>query len=310
MTYSKMSPQSGGRQGKILAGLSKIYRQGFAYILLLPLFCLIATLVAYPLGTVGWLSLHKAKLLVGGGYQYVGLDNFISILFDERFIHSILLTSKYVSMAVSLEFLIGFGFALLLNREMKGIGLFRTFFLLPLAIMPVVVGLTYRIILNYKAGPVNYLFTLLGMEPQQWLSKSYLALLSVVIVDIWRWSPVTMLLLAAALKSLPNELYEAGRIDGGGTLTLFSHITLPLLKPVILVVLLMRLIGTYRVFDIIFMLTEGGPGTSTESISFYIFQLAFRRWQLGKAAVTSFYFLLIIIAFAVVMIKIMREKSY
>lgn len=276
--------------------------QWLAYIFLLPLFAVIGGLIVYPLGTSIWIAFRDFNPMYGRS-TFVGLGNFIQLLSQERFVTAITITCIFVAIAVPAEFLLGLGFALILYKNIPGGRYFRTIALLPYITVPVVVALTFRILLNYRGGLVNYVMQSMGISPLAWLSHPRLALFSVVIADLWRWSPFATLLLLAGLRSIPNSIFEAAEIDGATAGQKFLWVILPALKPTILVILLLRMIGTFKVFDLVYMLTEGGPGKATDLISFYIFQLGFRHWELGTAAAASYYLLLMILAITIVLLK-------
>jgi len=241
-----------------------------------------------------------------GRSQFVGLSNFIGLLFDDRFITSMGLTCLFVAVAVPAEFLLGLGFALTLHKEIPGGRTIRSMVLLPYVAVPVVIGLTWRILFNYQAGLVNYLLYLIGLPKLLWLSTPHLAFLSVLIADLWRWSPFATLMILAGLRAIPVDLFEAAEVDGATSVQKLIWITLPMLKPIILVVLLLRTIGVFKIFDLVYMLTEGGPGNATDFISFYIFKVGFRIWNLGEAAAASYYLLLIILGITFILMRQFR----
>ena len=299
---NSLSASSSSRVNQLGAWMARKYTQWLAYILLLPLLAVIGGLIVYPLVTSAWISFRDFNPMYGRNV-FVGLGNFIDLLSDERFSSSIIITCIFVAITVPAEFLLGLGCALVLYKRIPGGRYFRTIVLLPYVTVPVVVALTFRILLNYRGGLVNYVMQTVGLPPLAWLSHPRLALFSVVIADLWRWSPFATLLLLAGLRSIPNNILEAAEVDGATAGQRFLWVIIPTLKPTILVILLLRMIGTFKVFDLVYMLTEGGPGKATELISFYIFQLGFRTWELGVAAAASYYLLFIILIITVVLLK-------
>jgi multiple sugar transport system permease protein len=214
-----------------------------------------------------------------------------------------------VLLAISIEFILGMLAALLLNHEIKGKGLFRSFILLPMMCTNVVIGLTWRLLLNYQYGLVNYYLGQLGILPIEWLSSPKVAMTSVVIVDVWNTTSFVALMLLAGLQSLPEEPFEAARMDGASSLQTFYYLTLPLLRPIILVVLLWRFIDTFRIFDVIYLLTAGGPARVTETVSIYVYRYGFQSFNLGIAAAAAFIMLLIMLAIAGVLARAINRGN-
>ncbi|MDO9130270.1 MAG: sugar ABC transporter permease, partial [Anaerolineales bacterium] len=213
-------------------------------------------------------------------------------------LNSIKITFTFVILAISFEFILGMALALLLNQELKAKGLFRSLIFLPMMCTNVVIGLMWRLLLNYQYGLVNYYLGQLGFLPIEWLSSPKVAMASVVLVDVWNTTSFVALMLLAGLQSLPEEPYEAAKIDGASAIQSFFYLTLPLLKPIILVALLWRFIDTFRIFDVIYLLTAGGPARVTETVSIYIYRYAFQSFNLGVAAASSFIMLLIMLVVA------------
>jgi multiple sugar transport system permease protein len=205
--------------------------------------------------------------------------------------------------------ILGMGLALLLNQELKGRGLLRSFILLPMMCTNVVIGLMWRLLLNYQYGLVNYYLGRLGFLPVEWLSSPDVAMASVVLVDVWNTTSFVALMLLAGLQSLPDEPYEAARIDGASPIQSFFYLTLPLLKPIILVTLLWRFIDTFRIFDVVYLLTAGGPARATETVSIYIYRYGFQSFNLGVSAASSFIMLLIMLVVAGFLVKTIGREE-
>jgi multiple sugar transport system permease protein len=223
-----------------------------------PAFLVLAIILIYPLGYSFWLSFHEWTLRgFRSGVPWVGLQNFIDLLSNPDFTSSLRVTFTFMAGAITLEFVFGMGLALLLDRDLFGKGLIRSMILLPMMCTNVVIGLTFRLLLNYQFGIVNFYLNLIGLPSVEWLSKPALALPSVIIVDVWNTTSFVALMLLAGLQSLPDEPFEAARIDGASGWQTFRYLTLPLLRPTILVALLWRLIDTFRIFDVIYLLTAG-----------------------------------------------------
>jgi multiple sugar transport system permease protein len=239
------------------------------------------------------------------------LGNFTRLFSDSFFLTAMVHTFVYAIAALSCEFLLGLGLALLLNSKMRGRGLFRASLLVPMMLPSVVVGVVWRLMLNPDFGAVNGTLRRIGLNTASltWTASPKLAMLSVIAVDVWQWTPFVFLVLLAGLQAIPEEPYEAALIDGSSPRQTFWHVTLPLLKPSILIVLLLRTMDLLRVFDQIFILTEGGPGFATETISLYIYRTAFRFFDFGYAAAMSFVLLALTNVISVIYIKFLQAKE-
>jgi len=240
-----------------------------------------------------------------------GLGNFTRLLSDNFFLTALAHTFVYAVSALTCEFLLGLGLALLLNKQIRGRGLFRASLLIPMMLPAVVVGVIWRLMLNPNFGAINETLKQLGINTASltWTASPKLAMLSVIAVDVWQWTPFVFLVLLAGLQAIPQEPYEAALIDGSSRWQTFWHVTLPLLKPSILIVLLLRTMDLLRVFDQIFILTEGGPGFATETISLYIYRTAFRFFDFGYAAAMSFVLLALTNVISAIYIKFLQAKE-
>lgn len=264
-----------------------------------PAFIVLAVILLYPLGYALWLSFHQWTLRTfKQGIPFIGFQNYADLFSNPDFLNSLKVTFTFVILAISFELILGMALALLLNREIKGKGLFRSMILLPMMCTNVVIGLMWRLLLNYQYGLVNYYLGQLGILPVEWLSSPQVAMASVVLVDVWNTTSFVALMLLAGLQSLPEEPYEAAKVDGASSRQTFLHLTLPLLKPIILVVLLWRFIDTFRIFDVIYLLTAGGPARATETVSIYVYRYGFQSFNLGVAAASSFIMLVIMLIIA------------
>jgi len=240
-----------------------------------------------------------------------GLGNFTRLFTDNFFWTAMAHTFVYAVAALTCEFLLGLGLALLLNAQIRGRGFFRASLLVPMMLPPVVVGVVWRLMLNPDFGAINGTLKWFGVSTESltWTASPRLAMLSVIAVDVWQWTPFVFLVLLAGLQAIPQEPYEAALIDGSSRWQTFRHVTLPLLKPAILIVLLLRTMDLLRVFDQIFILTEGGPGFATETISLYIYRTAFRFFDFGYAAAMSFVLLALTNVVSAIYIKFLQPPE-
>lgn len=240
---------------------------------------------------------------------FIGLRNYTRLFQDPVFLASIRVTLIFVVTAVTIEFMLGMGLALLVTSRIKGIGLIRTVLLIPLMMTPVVAGVLWRTLYHSTYGAINFFIGLLGIPPQTWTGDPQQALAAVIVVEIWQQLPVVIFILAAGIQSLPVDLYKAAYVDGASTWQIFWEITLPLLKPVILVVLLLRIMDAFRIFDIIFTLTFGGPGRVTEVLSILIYKSGLQFFQIGQASAMSWIFLLFIFFISIFFIRELQRRS-
>ena len=261
------------------------------YLLAAPAVCVLLALSIYPLVYAVRVSLTGGE----GDATYWTLNNFRRLLTDGFFHTALWHTALYALIALFFEFGLGLALALLLNERLRGRGAFRALLLAPMMLPPVVVGVVWRLMLNSDFGAINGTLKSWGLDTTAltWTASPKLAFISVVVVDIWQWTPFMFLVLLAGLQAIPDEPYEAARIDGASWWQSFLHITLPMLRPAIVIALLLRTMDLLRVFDQIFVLTEGGPGFATETVSLYIYRAAFRFGDFGYAAAMSFVLLLV-----------------
>ena len=261
-----------------------------AWGLVLPALLTILLVALFPLVWTAWESLHLHDLRMPWlGRPFVGLDNYVEAFQDPRFWGALGHTAFFAVTSVGLELILGLWLALALNRAFRGRGLVRAAVLVPWAIPTVVSALLWRFMFEGQTGIVNSLLVEVGLlsEPLVWFIQPRLAWVPVVLADVWKTTPFVALLLLAGLQNIDASLYEAARIDGASAWRQFRHVTLPLLKPAILVALIFRTLDAFRVFDLIYALTGGGPGTSTEPIALYTFNALLQNLQFGYGSALS-----------------------
>jgi len=211
---------------------------------------------------------------------------------------------------LSLQFTIGLGLALLFTQEFKGKKTILPLIILPMMVTPVVVGYMGRLIFETRSGPINYLLNTVGIESLRWHTSSKTALFTVILIDTWQWTPFVMIILLAGLLALPQEPFESAKVDGASGWQIFRYLTLPLLKPVIAVVLIMRTLDIFRVFDVLYVLTMGGPGTSTENINLYSYLVGFRYFNIGYASSIAWFLAIILSIGITIFFKLIKEGGY
>jgi multiple sugar transport system permease protein len=272
------------------------------YFFLAPAIIVMAVALLYPIGYMVWASFldwNPSQRI--GEADFVGLRNYVKLLNDAAFLESFWVTVKFAAVVVVLEMILGVGLAMLLDRQLRGMTLLRTIFILPMMIAPIVVGLMWRYMYHPSVGLFNRTLKSFGLEPVPWLSDGTWAFASIVIADIWQWTPFIFILSLAALQSLPRSAMEAARIDGASGWQLIWFIKLPLMLPVLIVTLLLRLIDAFKVLEVILVMTNGGPGLSTEILALRISRTASEFRELGTAAAMSNLLLIMLMALTLAM---------
>ena len=254
----------------------------FAYALTLPISVVLLGLLIFPL----IFSVYISTMSTAAGLQklqFVGLRNYKEVFTSSIFFNSVKNTVIFVLATVSTTTIVGFSIALLLNDIKRCAGIFRTLLITPLAIAPVVAGLTWGMMFNPLFGVVNYLLGFLGIPPLGWATEIKTALITIIIIDTWQWTPFMMIILYAGIQMIPVETYEAARIDGANRFQETMYITIPLLKPIFIIALIFRVMDAFRSFDIIYTVTRGGPGNATETIVIraYLASIKYHRLEIG-----------------------------
>jgi multiple sugar transport system permease protein len=277
------------------------------YLLLAPALLALAAVSLYPIFYGVRASFHRYRYGIDMGSA--GTQNYVNVYHDPVFWEAVKTTAKFVVLAVSVETLLGLGLALLVARELRFSSLIRVTLILPMTIAPVVVGVIWRLLYASDIGVVNPLFQWLGLGTPNVLAHQTSAFLGLVAVDTWEWTPLIFLILLAGLTSMPQDPLEAAQVDGASRLQTFFHHTLPLLKPVLLVAIVLRTIDAVGTFDQIFVLTKGGPGTSTQLISIYSYNTAFLFTQYGQAMAMLIALLACLLLLMATAVRLMRRTS-
>jgi multiple sugar transport system permease protein len=276
---------------------------------MMPALIVLIMVLAVPLAYDIIVSFFDKSLKHPGLGNFIGLKNYINDLHNDEFTGSVVTTWIFTIGVVSIEFLLGLLIALGLNALGKGKNLIFTIIIIPMMITPVAVGLTWRLILHPQLGIINYLLSFLGIPKIAWLGDSKLALPTVMFVDIWQNIPYMVLVLMAGLVTLPREPFEAASIDGASRTQSFFRLTIPMMMPTFSVVILLRAIMSFKTYDLIYVMTRGGPGTVTQVISYTIYNQAYRYLNTGTAASMSIYLVLMIIPIAILFLWLSRNRE-
>ena len=272
-----------------------------------PTLLLLFGLFIFPLLYVLVLSFTDYSASGNADVNVVGLENYGRLVTSDQVQSRALTTVLFVIGAVGLQTVLGFGLAYLVHRQRRGGGFLTVVFLIPMMLSPVIVGAFWRLMLDSSFGVVNGTLGMLGVDGPQWLSQQGVALLSLVIVDTWQWTPFIMVIALAGLNAVPGYLYEAADIDRASDWFKFRSITLPIVWPILLIAILFRVIDAFRLFDIVLIVTGGGPGGTTETLSFHIYKLAIRNFQTGLASAYGVLMLIAVNILAVIFIKYLER---
>ena len=291
--------------------MSKIYfyDRRFGYLFVSPAVIILSIVILAPIAIAIITSFYDYTLINRTLDSFVGLRNYFESVSNEKFIHSAIVTIVFVILVVLFEFIIGFLIAILLNQVERFRNIYYFILLIPLLINPIVVGLIWRMFLHSQLGILNYLISLVGIDPINWLGDPQNAFITIIFVDIWHQVSFMIILLLAGLASIPEEPYEAARVDGANAFQQFRDITLPYMRPVIIITLLIRLIFALKTYDLIYIMTKGGPGDATDLISYYIYRSAFIGLDLGQAASMSVILLLIVCVIIYPLFKFMNRAD-
>lgn len=272
----------------------------YKYLFLYPgLFTLLAIIIfplvfTFRLSCTGWDVMQPSL-------ESIGFDNFARVFQDARFWDSLATSGTIVLSVVAIQYIIGFSLALLLWQDIERNRFFRVLFIIPMLTTPVIISIVWGTMFHESLGPINDLLAMLHLPTVPWLSEPIAALMSVIIVDVWQWTPFVCILLLAGLLSLPREPYEAAAMDGANRFQTFWHLTFPMIAPVTIGILIIRIIEASKIMETVYVLTSGGPGTSTETAPYYIFIRGLREFQIGySAAMAVVYLLMMIVALTLI----------
>jgi multiple sugar transport system permease protein len=312
-----VAPAARARRERAEGGESALQRwlrqKGFALALIAPTLVILFALTIFPFVYAVYVSLFDFYLPRPQQSSFVGLGNFAGVLSDARFWVSMRQTGYFLTSAIAAEFILGMALALFFFEESRGRSLkalYLPLVLVPMMVAPVVIGYMWRLLYQVEFGPINYLlYELFGLGPFEWTASPRSALLSVIIADVWQWTPFVTLVLLAGLVSLPQELFEVAQLDGASYWQRLWHITLPMLRRVIAIALLIRLLDAFRELDKIYVMTQGGPGTATETVSYYAYLSGFKYFQVGYAAAMSILLLLVTVVICTAIAKVLFKEQ-
>lgn len=282
--------------------VKRVSNRAYKYALLTPAILLIALTTVYPLIQSFWISLHSWDLTRSINIEsFVGLDNYIRAFSDTQFWNSVLVTLIFTASTVIATIVLGFCVALLLSKEKKHLSFLRAVLIIPFALSPALVGYSWRFMLNPDYGLFDRIigFLIPPLSDVVWLGSPTTAMIALVSVVVWIWLPFMSLMIISGLMGLPEEVFEAAAVDGASKWTILTKITVPMMKPILLIATILMTMFTLKAFDPVVTLTQGGPGTSTEVLNFLIYKTGFRYFDMGYSAALGYILAIITVGFVV-----------
>ena len=273
-----------------------------------PALIVVLAVIVFPWLFTIWMSFNEWK--VGSPTTFVGFANYLRLPADPRFVEAVGHTLSYTALSVLLPLVLGTFAAVIFHARFPGRGVLRALFIMPMMATPVAIALVWTMMFHPQLGVLNYLLSLVGLPPQLWVFHPATVIPSLVLVETWQWTPLVMLIVLGGIAALPTEPYESAQIDGASTWQMFRYITLPLIAPFLLIAAMIRGIDAVKSFDIIFAITQGGPGAASETINLYLYSVAFVYYDLGYASAIAVVFFALIVALTAVLLVLRRRAQW
>jgi multiple sugar transport system permease protein len=267
-----------------------------------------SAVIIFPWLFTVWMSFNDWH--IGSARVFIGLDNYLNLATDRRFLEAIGHTFYFTVLAVFLPLVLGTLAALVFHKKFRGRGFYRTLFIMPMMATPVAVSLVWTMMFHPQLGVLNYLLSLVGLPPSQWVFATSTVIPSLILVEIWLWTPFVMIIVLGGLASLPSEPYEAALIDGASAWQMFWKITYPLVLPFLVVAMIIRTIDSLKAFETIWVISNGGPGTASETLNVYLYAQAFAYNQVGTASAVVVVFFAIIVALSLVLLWARQKAAW
>ncbi|MDR3435764.1 sugar ABC transporter permease [Telmatospirillum sp.] len=275
---------------------------------IIPALVVVGGVIVFPWIFTLWMSVNGWQ--IGVEQHFVGLTNYQRLLTDARFIDSMGRTLSYTALSVIAPLFLGTLAALIFNTKLPGRGILRGIFVMPMMATPVAIALVWTMMFHPQLGILNYLLSLVGIGPQEWVFHPATVIPSLVLVETWQWTPLVMLIVLGGLASLPAEPYESASLDGASGWQKFRFITFPMIIPFLLIATMIRTIDALKSFDIIYAITQGGPGTASETINLYLYSVAFTYYDVGYGSAIAVVFFILIIALSLLLIYLRQRTSW
>jgi multiple sugar transport system permease protein len=281
-------------------------RKYWAFVL--PATLVVAAVIVFPWLFTVWMSAHDWK--VTGDHEFVGLANYRKLAIDQRFLESVPRTIWFTLLAVAIPIVLGVWAAVVFHRGFPLRGILRTIFVMPMMATPVAVALVWTMMFHPQLGVLNYLLSLVGLPPFAWVYDPATVIPTLVLVEVWHWTPLVMLIVLGGLAGLPTDPYDSALIDGASNWQMFRYITWPLILPYVMIAIVIRTIDSLKVFDTIAVISQGGPGTASETLNYFLYLQAFQFYNLGYASAVVIVFFVIIIALSLVLLYVRQQTKW
>lgn len=276
------------------------------FLFIVPALLVIFAVIIFPWLFTLWMSAFDWT--IGSTPHFVGWENYKGLLTNQRFLESVVRTFYFTALAVIAPLILGTIAALIFHRQFPFRGVLRGVFIMPMMATPVAIALVWTMMFHPQQGVLNYLLSLVGIPPSLWVYSPQLVIPSLVLVEVWHWTPLVMLIVLGGLATLPTEPYESATLDGASEWQLFRYLTLPLVAPFLLIAAVIRTIDALKTFDTIYVITSGGPGTASETINLYLYLQAFAFYNIGNASAVVVIFFIIVLALALLLLHV-RERT-
>jgi multiple sugar transport system permease protein len=274
----------------------------------IPALVVVLAVIVFPWLFTIWMSLNEWK--VGSPTTFVGLANYLRLPGDPRFVEAVGHTIFYTALSVLLPLIFGTFAAVVFHQKFPARGFLRGLFIMPMMATPVAIALVWTMMFHPQLGVLNYLLSLVGIPAQLWVFHPATVIPSLVLVETWQWTPLVMLIVLGGLAAIPTEPYESAQIDGAGFWQMFRYITLPLIAPFLFIAAMIRMIDAVKSFDIIFAITQGGPGSASETINLYLYSVAFIYYDLGYGSAIAVVFFILIVLLAAVLLYLRQRTAW
>ena len=283
-------------------------RQRSYWPFVIPALVVVLAVIVFPWAFTIWMSLNQWK--VGSPITFVGLANYLRLPNDPRFVESVGHTIYYTALSVVLPLIFGTLAAVVFHQKFAGRGFLRGLFIMPMMATPVAIALVWTMMFHPQLGVLNYLLSLVGIPAQLWVFHPSTVIPSLVLVETWQWTPLVMLIVLGGLAAIPTEPYESAQIDGASFWQMFRYITLPLIAPFLFIAAMIRTIDAVKSFDIIFAITQGGPGSASETINLYLYSVAFVYYDLGYGSAIAVVFFILIVSLTGVLLYLRQRTAW
>jgi multiple sugar transport system permease protein len=292
-----------GRLGRYLLDGRRRYM-----LFIVPALAVMFAVIIFPWLFTFFMSVHDWRM--GQAKTFVGVDNYTKLLSDERFLSAVVRTLVYTVLSTVLPVVLGVLSALVFHRNFPFRGVLRAIFIMPMMATPVAIALVWTMMFHPQLGVLNYLLSLVGLPPQLWVFHPSTVIPSLVLVETWQWTPLVMLIVLGGIAAIPTEPYESAQLDGASLWQMFRYITLPLIAPFLFIAAMIRMIDAVKSFDIIFAITQGGPGSASETINLYLYSVAFTYYDLGYGSAIAVMLFLLIVALAALLLYLRKRAQW